>query len=232
MFRLLGFRFDVRGVDNIPSTGAAVLAANHVSYLDFMFVGLAAHRRGRRLVRFLAKRAVFAHPVGGPLMRGMRHIPVDRSAGADAYAAAVDALRRGELVGVFPEQTIARSFVPRPMKTGAARMAIEAGVPIIPVAVWGGQRVWTTGRRPKPHPRVPISVWVGEPLHAQPDESAADLTARLQTRLRELVDEVITAYPDRGHGEFWWPAHLGGGAPSPDDAAAAEQASIAGRRRT
>jgi 1-acyl-sn-glycerol-3-phosphate acyltransferase len=102
LFRLLGIRFDMRGIDNVPASGGAVFASNHVSYLDFMFVGLPAHRANRRLVRFMAKKAVFDHRVSGPLMRGMHHIPVDRKAGAAAYRHALDALRGGEIIGVFP----------------------------------------------------------------------------------------------------------------------------------
>src|SRR5436305_9173193 len=109
VFRALDLRFDVRGLDNIPTTGGGVLASNHVSYLDFMFVGLPAHRR-HRLVRFMAKESVFRHRVSGPLMRGMHHIPVDRAAGAAAFQHARDALRAGELIGVFPEQTTSRSY--------------------------------------------------------------------------------------------------------------------------
>src|SRR4051794_18475661 len=108
LFRVLGFRFEMRGVDNIPAAGGAVLASNHVSYFDFMFVGLTGYRRSKRLVRFMAKEAVFRHRISGPLMRGMHHIPVDRAAGAAAYRHAVEALRSGELVGVFPESTISR----------------------------------------------------------------------------------------------------------------------------
>jgi 1-acyl-sn-glycerol-3-phosphate acyltransferase len=232
LFRVLGFRFDLRGIDNVPAEGGAVLAANHVSYFDFMFVGLTAHRRGRRLVRFMAKREVFDHRVSGPLMRGMKHIPVDRAAGAAAYRHAVDALRRGELVGVFPESTISRSYVPRPLKNGAARMAIEAGVPLVPVVVWGGHRVWTTGRRPVWRRKVAVSVWVDEPLAIGPDETAAEVTARLAVRLRELVDEVVAAYPDRASsGDDWWlPAHVGGGAPTPEVAAEQERAALEARR--
>jgi 1-acyl-sn-glycerol-3-phosphate acyltransferase len=231
LFRVLGFRFDLRGVDNIPLEGGAVLAANHVSYFDFMFVGLPAHRRSRRLVRFMAKQAVFDHRVSGPLMRAMHHIPVDRSAGAAAYRHAVAALRAGELVGVFPESTISRSFVPRPMKSGAARMALEAGVPLLPVVVWGGHRVWTVGRRPVWRRRVPVTIWVDEPLPVEPGEDATDVTARLATRLRELVDKATAEYPDRPIGEdgWWLPAHLGGTAPTPEEAAVAEQAAIAAR---
>jgi 1-acyl-sn-glycerol-3-phosphate acyltransferase len=230
LFRVLGFRFDLRGVEHLPTTGGAVLASNHVSYFDFMFVGLAGWRRGKRLVRFMAKDAVFRHPVGGPLMRGMHHIPVDRSAGAAAYRHAVEALHGGELVGVFPESTISRSFVPRPLKSGAARMAIEAGVPLIPVVVWGGQRVWTVDRRPVLHRRVPVSIWVGEPLPPLDGETSAELTDRLAHRLRELVDQVLAEYPvERSSGHWWWPEHLGGGAPTPADAAIAEQEAAARR---
>jgi 1-acyl-sn-glycerol-3-phosphate acyltransferase len=228
-FKALGLRFLERGEDNIPRSGGAVLASNHVSYLDFIFVGLAARPSGR-LVRFMAKEAVFRHRIGGPLMRGMHHIPVDRAAGAAAYRHAVTALRRGELIGVFPESTISRSFVPRPLKSGAARLAQEGGVPLIPIVVWGGQRVWTVGRRPTLRRRVPVSIWVDEPMAMVEGETAAELTGRLAQRLRALVDEVLASYPVPGDDDLWWlPAHVGGGAPTPDQAAAAERESIARR---
>src|SRR4051794_21125997 len=232
LFRVLGFRFDLRGVDNIPADGGAVLAANHVSYFDFMFVGLPAWRRDKRFVRFMAKHAVFAHPVGGPLMRAMHHIPVDRAAGAASYKHAVDALQQGLLVGVFPESTISRSYVPRPLKSGAARMALEAGVPLIPVVTWGGHRVWTVGRKPHWQRNVAVTVWVDEPMTFVPGETPAELTERLAVRLRELVDKALSEYPDRPvDGLDWWlPAHVGGGAPTPEAAALAEQAAVAARR--
>jgi 1-acyl-sn-glycerol-3-phosphate acyltransferase len=178
----------------------------------------------------MAKKAVFDHRISGPLMRGMHHIPVDRKAGAAAYRHALDALRSGELVGVFPEQTISRSFVPRPLKSGAARLAIEADVPLIPLVVWGGQRLWTSGRKPKLRRKVSVSVWVDQPMSRIDGETAAALTERLAQRLRELVDEVLEAYPDKpATGDEWWlPAHLGGGAPTPAEAALQEQRSIHG----
>src|SRR6201999_299738 len=83
------------------------------------------------------------------LIKHTRTIPVDRNAGAGAYAVAVERLREGELVGVYPEATISRSFELKEFKTGAARMALEAQVPIIPIIVWGAQRAWT-----KDHPRA------------------------------------------------------------------------------
>ena len=116
----------------------------------------------KRLVRFMAKKAVFDHKISGPLMRGMHHIPVDRKAGAGAYDEALAALRAGEVVGVFPEATISQSFEVKQLKTGAARMALAAGVPIVPVTIWGTQRLWTKGQQAAadapPHPRSPIAV--------------------------------------------------------------------------
>ena len=228
---LAGIRLDIDGLENLPTTGGVVLAVNHVSFLDFVFVGLAYHRRGRRLVRFLAKRSVFDHRLVGPLMCSMGHIPVDRAAGAGAYRAAVDALRAGEVVAVFPEATISRSFVPRPLASGAARMAAEAGVPLVPVVTWGGQRLWTAGRRPRFARRVPVSVRVDPPIIAGTREDPAAVTGRLAVRLASMVDSVIARYPDRGAGQgaWWMPAVAGGTAPTPEEAAGAELRAIAGR---
>jgi len=219
-FRALGLHFLERGADNIPRNGGAVLASNHVSYLDFIFVGLAARPSGR-LVRFMAKEAVFRHRVTGPLMRGMRHISVDREAGAAAYAHAVDALRRGEIVGVFPEATISRSFQLKEFKSGAARMASEAGVPIIPMVTWGGQRILTKGRpRDLTRGRM-IAITVGEPFPATGDPQAT--TDELRRRMQALLEQTQRHYPHDPEGvdDRWWlPVHLGGTAPTYDEAEA------------
>ena len=113
----------------------------------------------------MAKESVFRHKVSGPLMRGMKHIPVDRAAGAASYGQAPRSLRSGEIVGVFPEATISRSFELKGFKNGAARMAQEAGVPMLPTVVWGAQRVWTKGgvKRLGRH-KLPISIAIGEPI--------------------------------------------------------------------
>src|SRR5215213_4297633 len=166
MFRVLDMRITVEGAEHIPTSGGAVLASNHVSYLDFIFCGLAA-QPARRLVRFMAKTSVFDHRVSGPLMRGMHHIPVDRDAGAAAFDTATAALASGEVVGVFPEATISESFTVKALKTGAARLAQRARVPLIPMAVWGPHRLWTKG-----HPKdltkrhVPVIIKIGEPIRA------------------------------------------------------------------
>ena len=222
MFRVLDLRLTVEGSHHVPRTGGAVLASNHVSYLDFIFCGYGAHE-ARRLVRFMAKESVFTHRVSGPLMRGMKHIPVNRSAGAGSYHTAVDALRRGEVVGVFPEATISRSFTVKELKGGAARMAREASVPLLPVALWGGQRLWTKGRpRTLTRRHTPITVLIGEPMDPAGYPDATALTAELRGRLGALVDRAQREYPERPAGpeDAWWqPARLGGAAPAPEQAA-------------
>ncbi|MCW3838620.1 1-acyl-sn-glycerol-3-phosphate acyltransferase [Micromonospora yasonensis] len=222
MFRLLDLRLTVEGSHHVPRTGGAVLASNHVSYLDFIFCGYGAVE-SRRLVRFMAKDSVFRHRVSGPLMRGMKHIPVNRAAGAGSYATAVSALRRGEVVGVFPEATISRSFTVKGLKNGAARMAQEAAVPLLPVALWGTQRLWTKGRpRTLTRRHTPITVLIGEPLDPAGYADANALTAELRSRLAALVDRAQREYPEQPAGpeDAWWqPAHLGGTAPTPAEAA-------------
>jgi 1-acyl-sn-glycerol-3-phosphate acyltransferase len=219
LFRALDFRITLDGAEHIPTTGGAVVAANHVSYFDFMLVGYAA--LPDRLVRFMAKKSVFDSKVSGRLMRSMHHIPVDRRAGASAYAAAVTALRNGELIGVFPEATISRAFTPIPMKSGAARMAIDADVPIVPVVTWGAHRLWTKGRKPRLQRHVPVTIRVGEPILPLAGEDAPALTARLADTLTRMIDEVQRAYPEQPTpGQEWWlPAHLGGTAPTLADLA-------------
>jgi 1-acyl-sn-glycerol-3-phosphate acyltransferase len=230
LFRVLGFRFSIEGWEHVPATGGAVVVANHVSYFDFMFVGLAT-RPKRRLVRFMAKKSIFDNPISGPLMRGMHHIPVDRTAGAAAYSVAVEALQAGELVGVFPESTISRSFQPREFKSGAARMAIEAGVPLLPIVTWGGQRVWTTGRRPRWERNVPVTLRIGDPIPVTADMTATELSETLRATIIEMAEAVQRAYPcpEPGKPDWWQPAYLGGSAPTPDAARELELASAAGK---
>lgn len=219
LFRALDMRLDLRGTENVPTSGGAVFACTHVSYLDFIFCGLAGLPSGRR-TRFMAKKQVFDNRIAGPLMRGMRHIPVDRSAGQGAFQHAVTALRSGELVGVFPEATISQSFTVKSLKTGAVRMATEANVPVVPITVWGSQRLWTKGRPKNLTQRhVPILIHVGEPFQPTADDDLDTQTADLRTRLSALLDGAQRDYPDSpkpGEDPFWLPAHLGGTAPAPE----------------
>ena len=208
----LGLKLYVHGGENLPRSGGAVMASNHVSHLDFIFVGLGA-RPSKRLVRFMAKQGVFEHPVAGPLMRGMKHIPVDREAGATSYAQALRMLRDGEVVGVFPEATISRSFQPKEFKTGAVRLARATRTPLVPVALWGTQRLWTYDDRSSLTQRgVPIEVWIGPPVDAAGDQYEA--TERLRRAVVALLDEARAHYPDDGTGQWWEPEDLGGTAPA------------------
>lgn len=218
LFKALDLKIDTQGSEHIPKTGGAVLVSNHISYLDFIFTGLTALPQ-KRLVRFMAKESVFRHKVSGPLMRGMKHIPVDRKQGEDAYAHALASLRSGEIIGVFPEATISESFTLKNFKSGAARLAQEAGVPLIPMALWGTQRLWTKG-----HPRnfrrshIPVTIRVGEPMEAPTDQYAGAITRRLRERVQGLLEAAQRAYPVRPKdaSDTWWvPAHLGGTAPTP-----------------
>jgi 1-acyl-sn-glycerol-3-phosphate acyltransferase len=220
LFRALNLRFRIEGAERIPPVGGAVLVSNHIGYLDFIFAGYAA-LPSRRLVRFMAKKEVFAHPISGPLMRAMHHISVDRSAGAGAYGNAVQALKAGEIVGVFAEATISRSFTIKDIKSGAVRMAAEAGVPMIPLTLWGTQRLWTKGRpRALTQRNVPITILVGEPMHPTPDDDITAVTEELRKQMVEMLDHAQRTYPQIPPGVWWQPRHLGGTAPTPEEAAA------------
>ena len=232
VFRLLRIPFDVRGSEHVPTSGGAVVCSNHVSYLDFTFLGLAALPR-HRLVRFMAKESVFRHGVSGPLMRGMHHIPVDRKAGAAAFDLAVRALKDGEVVGVFPEATISSSFRVKELKAGAARMAIDAGVPVIPAAVWGGQRLFTKHHPVNLQRAVAVTVVLGEPIRPEPGEKVQQLLQRIRTAMEQLVDDVQRTYPQQpaGPDDRWWqPAHLGGTAPTLEEAGRLDHSDVRGTR--
>ena len=213
-FTMLGLKFTLHGAEHVPTSGGAVLASNHVSYLDFIFCGRAA-RPSNRLVRFMAKKSTFDHKISGPLMRSMHHIPVDRSAGAGAYQHAVEWLQNGEIVGVFPEATISQSFEVKTMKNGAARMAAAAGVPLIPMVTFGGQRLWTKGHKREMERGVIVSLMVGEPLYPTLDDDVDEVMDEFRQQLEALLDLTLEQYPQTPPpGTWWWPARLGGGAPT------------------
>ena len=214
-FKALGLKLNVQGGEHVPTAGGAVLASNHIGHLDFIFAGLGA-REAHRHVRFMAKESIFAHRIAGPLMRGMHHIPVDREAGTASFRDGLSALREGEIVGIFPEATISRSFEPKEFKSGAERMAAAAKVPVIPVALWGTQRLWTYDERSSLKQRgIPIQVFVGEPIDAAANrKNAAQL---VQDAITALVHRAQEEYPDDGAGQWWQPRRLGGTALSPSD---------------
>jgi 1-acyl-sn-glycerol-3-phosphate acyltransferase len=219
VFRLLGQKIHMTGTEHVPRTGGVLLAVNHVGYVDFVYGGLAANPSGRK-VRFMAKRELFDHKYTGPLMRSMHHIEVDRGAGTSSYDLALEYLRAGEAVGIFPEATISRSMGLKEFKTGAVRIAAAAGVPLVPVVLWGTQRMMT-----KDHPRdfsrgKTIAIRVGPPQHPSGADPVAE-TAELRGVMTRMLDEAIATYPvdEQPPGAWWVPASHGGGAPTPEEAA-------------
>lgn len=217
LFKVLGMSFQTSGTEHIPREGGAILASNHVSYVDFIFNGLAAQPAGR-LVRFMAKKEAFDHTVSGPIMRSMHHIPVDRAQGEASLHEAAEYARRGEIVGIFPEATISRSMEVKEIKTGAVRAAAEAGVPLVPMVVWGTQLLktkdhdadlWGRGKT--------IALHVGEPIPVTGEDPVAE-TALLHESLTALLDKAIREYPVSPEGQWWAPARYGGTAPTPDEA--------------
>jgi 1-acyl-sn-glycerol-3-phosphate acyltransferase len=214
-WKYLGLRFDSKGVENIPREGGAILAMNHIGYLDFALIGTCA-LPVKRYVRFMAKRELFDNKIVGPLLRGMHHISVDRSSGSASFVAALRALKSGEIVGIFPEGTISVSFELKDFKSGAVRLAIGADVPVIPTAVWGSQRIWTKKvKRDLSRKKVPIFVAFGKPLYFSRDSSVEEGEKELRAAMQELLLDLQSRYPDSHVGARWAPVRLGGSAPAP-----------------
>ena len=216
-WKYLGLRFDFRGVENLPDKdhGGAILAINHVSYLDFALAGTAALPM-KRYVRFMAKKELFDNKIAGPLLRGMHHISVDRANGSGSFVAALRALRDGEIIGIFPEGTISVSFEVKELKTGVIRLAQGAGVPVIPTVIWGSQRIWTKKvKRDLKRNNFPISVTFGEPLTFKKGDDIEAGEAQLRSTMLEMLHKIQSDYPDSHEGQRWAPTRLGGTAPAP-----------------
>lgn len=214
-WKYLGLQFDFTGEENVPRQGGAILAINHVGYLDFALAGTAA-LPAKRYVRFMAKKEIFDHKIAGPLMRGMHHINVDRSNGTASFVAALRALKSGEVIGIFPEGTISTSFEIKGLKSGAVRLAMGSNVPIIPTVVWGSQRIVTKGLKPNfKRNNFPVTVAFGDPIMYERSQDVEVAETHLRQTLIEMLHEVQENYPDSHVGQRWAPARLGGTAPAP-----------------
>lgn len=217
---LRALAIDVRsgGAENVPSSGPVVLASNHVSFPDFLFIGQSLLGSGR-LVRFMCRRDIWDSPAGRA-MDAMRHIPVDRQVPAAAFLQARQLLREGEVVCVFPEGGISAAYTVRALMRGAAALARETGAPLVPVSIWGSQRLWGQKRSvdaPFPRPDLTrgrvIGVRFGEPMVVPPDADVVGSTRELGRRLFEGLERLQTLPEHRPRpGEYapWYPAHLGG----------------------
>jgi 1-acyl-sn-glycerol-3-phosphate acyltransferase len=216
-WKYLGLKLDFNGVENLPdrSHGGAIIAINHISYLDFALAGTAALPM-KRYVRFMAKKEIFNNKLAGPLMRGMHHISVDRSNGSASFVQALRALRDGEIIGIFPEGTISVSFEIKELKTGVVRLAQGAEVPVIPTIVWGSQRIWTKKvKRDLRRKGVPVSVTFGAPIYFEKGGDVEAGEALLRSTMVKMLNEVQDRYPDSHQGQRWAPLRLGGTAPAP-----------------
>ena len=214
LIRIQRYNVDIVGAEHIPAAGPVVIAMNHVSYLDFAFGALPAYFARRRFTRFMAKESIFRNRWAGPAMRAMQHIPVDRTAGAQSFKDALAYLKRGEIVGVFPEATMSRTFDIKELKSGSVRMAQAAGAPVIPMALFGGQRIFGYGVKDLTKGRT-IAITVGEPWWPERSLSSDAGSAELTVKLRTLLDETVARYPaPKSDEDAWWlPKRLGGTAP-------------------
>jgi 1-acyl-sn-glycerol-3-phosphate acyltransferase len=226
--KAIGTKITYQGLENIPERGGAVIAINHTSYVDWWPAALAAYHRHRRM-RFMIKTEMQDVKVVNFLIKHSGTIPVDRRAGGGAYAVAVERLKAGEIVGMYPEATISRSFELKEFKSGAARMAHDAHVPIVPLIVWGAQRRWT-----KDHPRnmgrkkIPVTVAVGTPLDAA--DTIDETSAAMREAMNSLLHRVQEEYP-HPEGAYWVPCRMGGSAPTMDKAKVLEEQELAERAR-
>lgn len=221
---VLGVRVRVRGAEHLPRSGAVILASTHASYLDFVILEKAAVGRGR-YVRFLARYDAWLRGPVSWAMNRMRQVPVDRSVPAAAYLQARGLLRAGEALGVFPEAGISYSFTVRALMPGAVALARETGAAIVPVAMWGAQRIATVGI-PEPKPDLTrgrrVDVLFGEPFTVVADADLTRETRALGERLTALLEELQRLpehQPSPGEPARWHPAHLGGDAPTRAEAA-------------
>ncbi len=187
------FRIRVTGSRNIPRAGGALLAYNHVSVLDAIFVGLPVLRTGR-IIRCFALSEDFERPLMGRALHGLKQVPIRRGAGAwDPLEQMADVVRSGSLGGIAPEGTVGPGDEMLPIQKGAARIALLAGGPVIPVGLWGPQRRWgKAGLRMERPFRPTVGVAFGLPIYAEGDPKSRpdvqSLSDRLSADLREQVE--------------------------------------------
>jgi 1-acyl-sn-glycerol-3-phosphate acyltransferase len=203
-----GMRWTIEGVHRVPALGPVILASNHVSYLDPLVLGYLADRRHRK-IRFLAKRELFDKRGLGFILRHAHQIPVARNTveAAGSLDAAVDALRAGECVCVFPEGTISLDLEPMVGKTGTARLAAASGVPVTPIGLWGAQRILYKGRKPRWRSGIAETVVVGDRVRVAADEDVYAATDRIMEAIAACVRRARELYPQqprRGEGDWWF----------------------------
>ncbi|KAD3632952.1 1-acyl-sn-glycerol-3-phosphate acyltransferase [Arthrobacter yangruifuii] len=207
---------EIRGLNRtrVPGKGA-VVAITHFGYLDFAFAELLMWRKLKVHMRFLVTKKAAKKKFVKAVCDWCEHVVVDRADGAAAYRESVEKLRAGHYLAVLPEAGVSRSFTVRQLKTGAVRMAAEAGVPIIPVSIWGAHRMKTRahGLSLKSVWKTPVRVHVSEMIRVDADADVVKETRRLQDELQAGIDHCIDTYPVAAEPGAWWmPRSRGGSA--------------------
>lgn len=196
---------DWRGGEHVPRTGGFVAAANHLSYVDGFSLAQFLVAQGRA-PRYLAKSALFGIPGVKAVMRGTGQIPVVRGStkAVHAYEAALEAVERGDCVCVLPEGTMTRTPDLWPMtgKTGAARIALSTGCPLVPIAMWGAQDVLYPykGIAPRLLPRKTIKVYAGPPVDLE-DLRGQPLTGQVLRVATDRLMADITTLMEQARGQ-------------------------------
>lgn len=190
--------------DKLPATGGCVVVLNHISHVDPLLTAHFVYDHGR-LPRYLAKSGLFRNPVLGRFLQALGQIPVSRltADAVGAYDAAVAAVRAGECVVVYPEGTITRDPGLWPMtgKTGAARIALATGCPVVPVGQWGAHEILPPySTRPRLVPRRTVTFKVGDPVDLGPLPQGA-ATAEQLRRATDLIMDAVTALVAEIRGE-------------------------------
>jgi 1-acyl-sn-glycerol-3-phosphate acyltransferase len=192
------FRIRLEGIECVPRDGAAIVAANHVSALDGVVLGLVLWERRRRVTRFLTASEFFRKPLFGAVLRAYRQIPLERGSGdVAALGAAIDAIANGGLGGIFPEGLV-NADPDGPLqrgRTGVARIALVARAPVVPVGIAGTQERWPrSGLRSSRPLRPVVALAFGEPIALHGDPEVPDDTQRETARVMEAIaDRVVTA---------------------------------------
>ncbi len=202
--RLL-YKVEVTGMENLPKSGGYVLAANHVTTVDALAVAYMMYFRLHRAPHFLAKEGLFKTPIVGPVLLAVGQIPVFRGQrnNTDPMEAAYKVLRAGHVIGIFPEGTLTRDPDLWPMRgrTGAIRLAIETGVPIVPVGQWGTEKVMETySSKLKPKPWHKVNIIIGKPIDVSAYVAKKNSTEEL-VLLTEKVMNEITKLVEQLRGE-------------------------------
>lgn len=196
-------RREWRGAEHLPTSGGVIIAVNHISYADPLVVAHFVYDAGR-LPRFLAKVELFRLPLVGSLVRGAGQIPVHRYTGnaATALRDAAQALRRGQCVVVYPEGTVTKdpAYWPMRARTGVARLALDTGVPVVPVAQWGAQRILGRDFRPHLLPRRTVRLLAGPPVDLA-TYADREPTARALREATDLIMDRVRAQLGELRGE-------------------------------